>query len=203
MAQASTHPAVKDSQWQRSDLRHQLPATTPAYDLVILGHVLNELRFSDQQRIVHWAWEHCTGVLLIVEPGTSAAFPTLKNAREQLLILGAQTLAPCPHDFPCPLVDDWCHFPQRLQRPQFQRRAKEASSPWEDCKFSYAAMSRFAPEETPWARIIREPQATKVYAEVLLCTATDGIQQRRVYKREHEAFKKIRKLQWGATLRER
>lgn len=202
MVQACTHPAVKDSQWQRLDLRHQLPTTTSMFDFVIIGHVLNELRASDQQRIVRWAWEHCAGVLLIVEPGTSAAFPTLKSAREQLLMLGARTLAPCPHDHPCPLIDDWCHFPQRLQRPPFQRRAKEAISPWEDCKFSYAAISRFAPDETPWARIIREPQVTKVYAEVLLCTATAGIQQRRVYKREREDFKKIKKLQWGATFLE-
>jgi ribosomal protein RSM22 (predicted rRNA methylase) len=123
----------------------------------------------------------------------------LKSAREQLLALGARTLAPCPHDHPCPLVDDWCHFPQRLQRPQFQRRAKAALSQWEDCKFAYAAMARFAPASVPWARIIRKPQAAKAYAEVRLCTA-GGIVQHRDGKSDREAFKRTKKLQWGEAL---
>jgi ribosomal protein RSM22 (predicted rRNA methylase) len=202
LAQFSTDPAVNDAQWRRIDLRHQLPQTTPTHDFVILGHVLNELSASDRQRIVAWAWEHCAGVLLIVEPGTSTAFPALKSAREQLLLLGARTLAPCSHDHPCPLIPsgrDWCHFPQRLQRPQFQRRTKEAISQWEDCKFSYAAMARFAPANAPWARIIREPQVTKVYAEVWFCTA-DGIVQHREYKKDREAFKRIKKLLWGEMI---
>jgi ribosomal protein RSM22 (predicted rRNA methylase) len=204
LAGAGAHPAVKNSQWQRIDLRHRLPTTTPSFDFVILGHVLNELKTSDQQRLVAWAWEHCAGVLLIVEPGTSNAFPGLKSAREGLLALGARTLAPCPHDSPCPLVPpgrDCCHFPQRLQRPQFQRRAKEAISPWEDCKFSYAAMARFAPAHSPWARIIRAPQVTKAFAEVQLCTA-DGIVSQRGAKNDRAAFKRAKNLEWGATLNE-
>jgi ribosomal protein RSM22 (predicted rRNA methylase) len=88
-----------------------------------------------------------------------------------------------------------------LQRPQFQRRAKEAISPWEDCKFSYAAMARFAPAYLPWARIIRAPQVTKAYAEVRLCTA-DGVLSQRGSKNDRAAFKRIKNLQWGATLNE-
>jgi ribosomal protein RSM22 (predicted rRNA methylase) len=199
LAQVSASPTVNDSQWRRIDLRHQLPPTTPTYDFVILGHVLNELSAAAQQHIVAWAWEHCAGVLLIVEPGTSAAFPALKSAREQLLTLGARTLAPCPHDHPCPLVDDWCHFSQRLQRPRVQRRAKEAISQWEDCKFSYAAMARFAPHDAPWARVIRAPHVTKVYAEVRLCT-TEKIRQLRESKKTREKFKHLKQLRWGQTL---
>ena len=199
LAQASEDTAVSQSKWRRIDLRHKLPPTTPSFDLIILGHILNELSADVQHRVVAYAWEHCAGVLLIVEPGTSAAFPVVKNAREQLLKLGAYTLAPCPHEVPCPLVDDWCHFPQRLQRPPFQRRAKEAISPWEDCKFSYAAMARFAPAQLPWARVIREPQMTKVYAEALFCTA-GGIVQHREQKKSREAFKHVKKLLWGEII---
>jgi ribosomal protein RSM22 (predicted rRNA methylase) len=200
LAPAAAHSAIRQAQWQKIDLRRQLPLIAHSYDLIVIGHVLNELKSDDQSRLVTYAWEHCTGVLLIVEPGTSAAFPLIKKAREQLLRLGVRTLAPCPHDHPCPLVDDWCHFPQRLQRPQFQRRAKEAISPWEDCKFSYAAMARFAPANAPWARIIREPAVTKVYAEVQLCTA-DGILQHREDKKDREAFKRAKKLLWGEILK--
>jgi ribosomal protein RSM22 (predicted rRNA methylase) len=199
LAQASDHPGLRSAEWQKVDLRRPLPHSNRSYDLIIIGHVLNELGGEHQTQVVDWAWEHGAGVLLIVEPGTSAAFPAVKRARDRLLAMGARTLAPCPHDHPCPLVDDWCHFPQRLRRPQFQRRAKAALSPWEDCKFAFAAMARFAPERLPWARIIREPQVTKAYAEVKLCTA-EGITRRRDFKTERDAFQRAKKLQWGEVL---
>jgi len=199
LAQASEHAAIQNCLWQKIDLRQQLVQNGRVFDLVVIGHVLNELNADDQLRLVDYAWKHCAGVLLLVEPGTSAAFPAIKNAREQLLKLGARTLAPCPHEQPCPLVDDWCHFPQRLQRPHFQRRAKGALSQWEDCKFSYAALARFAPAHVPWARVIREPVVTKVYAEALICTA-DGIVPHREEKKNREAFMQVKKLLWGAKL---
>lgn len=202
LAPASAHAALQNCVWQKIDLRQQLPPENRAFDLVVIGHVLNELSAGAQQRLVRYAWEHCAGVLLLVEPGTSAAFPAIKNAREQLLQAGARTLAPCPHEQTCPLIDDWCHFPQRLQRPPFQRRAKGAISQWEDCKFSYAALARFAPAPAPWARLIRAPEVTKVYAEALLCTA-EGIVRHREEKRNREAFKHIKKLLWGERLETR
>jgi ribosomal protein RSM22 (predicted rRNA methylase) len=199
LAQASEQLMKSSVTWGRIDVSRQLSHTSEKYDLIVIGHVLNELKSDVRKKIVSWAWEHCAGVVLLVEPGTSAAFPALKSAREQLLTLGARTLAPCPHDLPCPLVDDWCHFPQRLQRPQFQRRAKAALSQWEDCKFAYAAMARFAPANVPRARIIREPQVTKIFAEVRLCTA-GGIVPHRDGKNDREAFKRTKKLQWGGVL---
>jgi ribosomal protein RSM22 (predicted rRNA methylase) len=199
LAQADEHLAKSSVTWERIDVSRRLPRTSEMYDLIVIGHVLNELKADVQRQIVAWAWEHCAGVVLIVEPGTSAAFPALKSARVQLLALGARTLAPCPHDQPCPLVNDWCHFPQRLQRPQFQRRAKAALSQWEDCKFSYAALARFAPALMPHARIIRAPQITKAYAEARLCTA-GGIVPHRAGKNDREAFKRTQKMYWGDVL---
>jgi ribosomal protein RSM22 (predicted rRNA methylase) len=199
LAQADERLAQSHITWNQIDVSRRLPHTSETYDLIVIGHVLNELKSDAQQQVVAWAWEHCAGVVLLVEPGTSAAFPALKSAREQLLALGARTLAPCPHDHPCPLVDDWCHFPQRLQRPQFQRRAKAALSQWEDCKFAYAALARFAPANAPHARIIRAPQVTKAYAEARLCTA-GGIMQHRASKNDREAFKRAKKLPWGGVL---
>jgi len=199
LAQVSEYATIQNCTWRKIDLRHQLLQDDRVFDFVVIGHVLNELSAGDQQRLVSYAWEHCAGVLLIVEPGTSAAFSAIKNAREQLLKSGARTIAPCPHDQPCPLVDDWCHFPQRLQRPHFQRRAKAAISQWEDCKFSYAAMARFAPATVPWARIIRATEVTKVYAEARLCTA-EGILQHREPKKIREKFKFLKQHHWGQVL---
>jgi ribosomal protein RSM22 (predicted rRNA methylase) len=192
--------ALQRVYWERHDLR-QMTDSGPRFDLVVLGHVLNELDAELRAQVVQAAWQRTSGVLLIVEPGTSAAFAIVRAARDRLLADGAQTLAPCAHNMPCPLIGDWCHFPQRLKRPDFQRRARGAPSEWEDSKFSYAAMARFAPEQPIWGRVIREPIFNKAYAEVLISTRT-GIVRRRAFKRDREAFRKVKDLPWGQALPE-
>jgi ribosomal protein RSM22 (predicted rRNA methylase) len=198
LAETGEHPAMPQIIWNEIDVSRRRIHTIEEFDLVVIGHVLNELSPGVQQKVLSWAWQRCKGAILIVEPGTSAAFRAVKSAREQLQAFGAHTLAPCPHEQACPLVDDFCHFPQRLQRPPFQRRAKAALSQWEDCKFSYAAMSRFAPLHVPKARIIRAPQVTKAYAEVRLCTP-NGLVQHRDNKSDRIAFKRTQELPWGGT----
>jgi len=199
LARESTVLALRSARWERADLRQATIAGT--YDLVVLGHVLNELDPDPRRRIVAAAWAATAGVLLIVEPGTAPAFEVVRAARDELLAAGARTLAPCAHDQPCPLVNDWCHFPQRLQRPEFQRRARQAPSPWEDSKFAYAAMARFGPEAPIWGRVIREPTSNKAYAEVELSTR-DGIMRYRALKRRREDFRRVKDLAWGQALSE-
>ncbi len=189
---------LQKTHWQRHDLR-SMPSSSASYDLVVLGHVLNELDAEAQANIVAAAWTYTRGVLLIVEPGTSQAFPIVRTARNSLLEAGANTLAPCPHQQPCPLISDWCHFPQRLQRPPFQKDARQAPSAWEDAKFSYAAMARFPIELPISARIIREPSFNKAYAEVLLCD-TQGVNTLQALKRNREDFRQVKALEWGEEL---
>jgi ribosomal protein RSM22 (predicted rRNA methylase) len=171
------------------------------YDLVVLGHVLNELDSDARRDVVRAAWRLTAGVLLIVEPGTPEAFALVRAGRDDLLAAGARTIAPCAHDQPCPLEQDWCHFPQRLKRPDFQRRARGAPSEWEDSKFSYAALARFPPEAPIWGRIIREPVSNKAYAEVQV-SSVEGIAHYRVQKRYRDAFREIKRMEWGAALPE-
>lgn len=199
LARAASHPALAAARWRQQDLREAAWGPPERYDLVVLGHVLNELDQTDRRAIVARAWERTAGLLLIVEPGTSAAFPVVRAARDQLLAEGARTLAPCAHDQPCPLADDWCHFPQRLRRPEFQRRARGAPSIWEDSKFSYAAMARFAPDQPIWGRVIREPASNKAYA-VATISAAEGVRDYRALKRHREAFRAARELAWGDAL---
>jgi ribosomal protein RSM22 (predicted rRNA methylase) len=123
----------------------------------------------------------------------------VRAARDQLLLTGASTIAPCAHDRPCPLQNDWCHFPQRLNRPEFQRQARGTPSQWEDSKFSFAAMARFAAPEPIWGRVIGEPTATKAYAETLISTQS-GVAHYRAFKRYREAFRRVRDLLWGGAL---
>lgn len=197
LAQHSTAPAVRQTRWTQHDLRQTAPQGQ--YDLVILGHVLNELDDAAQAKTVQAAWSMTAGMLLIVEPGTLAAFALVRHARDRLLDAGAHTIAPCAHDRPCPLEADWCHFPQRLRRPDFQRKARGAPSEWEDSKWSYAALARFTPETAIWGRVIREPTWNKAYADVRI-SATDGIHDRCALKRHRDAFKQVKALEWGAAL---
>ncbi|GAB4211979.1 MAG: small ribosomal subunit Rsm22 family protein [Roseiflexaceae bacterium] len=192
-------PALRVARWRLHDLRQDDWGDGPTYDLVVLGHVLNELDEPARQAVVARAWRRTAGLLLIVEPGTSAAFPVVRAARDQLLGAEAYTIAPCAHDQPCPLQNDWCHFPQRLRRPEFQRRARGAPSDWEDSKFSYAALARFAPGQPVWGRVIREPASNKAYAEALISAET-GIVTYRALKRHRELFRKAHDLAWGDAL---
>ena len=199
LAHHSSTLALRTARWERIDLREMPRPGKERYDLVVLGHVLNELGPADRAQIVERAWAVTAGVLLIVEPGTMLAFDVVRAARDELLATGASTLAPCPHDRPCPLVNDWCHFPQRLNRPEFQRRARGAPSQWEDSKFSYAAMARFPPMEPIWGRVIGEPATTKAYAEALISTQ-GGVARYRGMKRYRDAFRRLRDLLWGEAL---
>ncbi|EJU00040.1 Rsm22-domain-containing protein [Dacryopinax primogenitus] len=61
----------------------------------------------------------------------------------------AHVVAPCPHDGPCPLHEalleggkDFCHFSQRLQRPEFVRLTKHSNYGEEDTPYSYVVIRR-------------------------------------------------------------
>src|SRR6266545_2556390 len=192
----------RSAKWEHLDLRaleHMSARTSEQFDVVVLGHVLNELDAESQRQILAAAWQRTAGLLLIVEPGTSAAFEVVRAARDQLLGLGARTIAPCAHDQTCPLQNDWCHFPQRLKRPEFQRRAREARSEWEESKFAYAALARFSTGAPIWGRVIREPSSNKAYAEATISTAA-GVARYRGLKRHRDAFRLVKQLEWGAAL---
>jgi ribosomal protein RSM22 (predicted rRNA methylase) len=203
LARASQTQAIRTATWERLDLRALERAhASEQFDVVVLGHVLNELDAESQRQVVEAAWQRTAGLLLIVEPGTSDAFEVVRAARDRLLGMGAQTIAPCAHNQPCPLQNDWCHFPQRLKRPAFLRRARAAASEWEESKFAYAAMARFPAHAPIWGRVIREPTSNKAYAEVTISTAA-GVARYRGLKRHRDAFRLAKQQEWGAALEQR
>lgn len=201
LAHASPHPALRNARWVQRNLSAPIERRA-AFDLVVLGHVLGEIPPGERDAVVVSAWRMAQGMLLIVEPGTPGGFTVVRAARDLLLADGALTIAPCAHNLPCPLNDDWCHFPQRLRRPAFQRRARGAPSPWEDAKYSYAALARFSPERPIWGRVILEPSFNKAYAEVLI-SSRDGIVRHRALKRDRNAFRWVKSLEWGQILEEK
>ena len=106
---------------------------------------------------------------MFVEPGTPAGYRRILDARAAVIEAGGFTVAPCPHDLPCPLPeDDWCHFGTRLPRSKLHRRAKGVELGYEDEKFSYAALSR-EPVAKASARIIRQPQVRSGHVNLVTC----------------------------------
>lgn len=186
--------AVAKCAWRRADVSGE--PVGGSFDLVTIGYVLNELDAAAASRAVEWAWAATAGALAVVEPGTPAGYRRILAAREQLLELGGFTVAPCPHDRPCPLGEgDWCHFAVRLPRSAEHRSAKAARAGFEDEKFAYVVVAREEVARAP-ARILRHPQVRGGHVRLELC-AGDGLRSVVVSKRDREAFREARKASWG------
>jgi ribosomal protein RSM22 (predicted rRNA methylase) len=137
--------------------------------------------------------------LVVVEPGTPEGFRRILDARSRLLEAGATTVAPCPHDAPCPLpADDWCHFAVRLARTSAHRRAKDAQLAHEDEKLSYTIVAR-EPGPRAVARILRHPQIRSGHVRLKLSTPS-GIEEAVISKRDGELYRRARRASWGEDL---
>jgi ribosomal protein RSM22 (predicted rRNA methylase) len=171
------------------------------YDLILAGYALAELQAQRLDAAVFALWHACSGVLVIVEPGTPAGFARILACRSALLAAGARIVAPCPAPYPCPVVSPgWCHFARRLPRSRAHLRAKSAEAPFEDEKFSYLAVAREGVGLVPIsARILAPPKAEKPGTRLRLCTGAQ-IVERTILKRDKPAFKAISRKSWGDVL---
>ena len=190
---AARNQRLHSATWMNSDLRAQ--ASYPARDLVVLSYALNEL--PDPLAILRAALAAARVALVIIEPGTPAAFTNVLGARDLLIKSGAQIAAPCPHHNACPLVvrNDWCHFAVRLERSAEHRRLKGADLGYEDEKFSYVIASKL-PVERPEARIVRHPLKHSGHVKLTLCTAAD-LKQPTITKSQKLLYRHARKAEWG------
>ncbi len=198
LARASDVPALRGVEIRRGELVALGDAEGTRYDLVTLAYALTELPDERLGRTVLDLWDRTGGVLVVVEPGRPRDYRRLMRMRDALIAVGARIVAPCPHADACPLAgDDWCHFSVRLARSRDHQTLKNARLGYEDEKFSYLVVAR--PPllgKGGWSRVIKPPAATKFSIDTEVC-ATTGLARRRVLKREGEAFKKARRLEWG------
>lgn len=191
---AEAPPPLRQAAWIRRDLaRDEIPERA---ELVIASYVLNEMSGAERAAAVGKLWNAAERMLLIVEPGTPAAWRGLMAIRDQLLRLGARLAAPCPHESACLMeADDWCHFRCRVPRSRLHKRLKDGDVPYEDEKFSYLAVTR-EPVGRAEARIVRHPWTGKGRITVELCTP-DGLRRVDVRKKDGEIYKRARKAEWG------
>jgi ribosomal protein RSM22 (predicted rRNA methylase) len=179
------------ARWVQADVS---TARGPA-DLVVVSYVLGELH----KPVGLPLWEQTADTIVFVEPGTPAGYHRILDARASVIEAGGFTVAPCPHDAPCPLPeDDWCHFGVRLPRSKLHRRAKGVELGYEDEKYSYAVLSR-QPVAKAAARIIRQPQVRSGHVN-LITSEADGIQARTVSRKLGPLYKEARGAAWGDAI---
>ncbi|MBG1231870.1 small ribosomal subunit Rsm22 family protein [Aestuariivirga litoralis] len=167
--------------------------------MVVAAYVMAELPENDAAAAALGLWEAAQDVLVIVEPGTPQGFARIRHVRAALLKAGAHIIGPCTHVNPCPMESgDWCHFKTRLARSRAHMQAKSAVVPFEDESFSWIAVSRH-PVNTPRARIIAPPLATKFSVSLPLCSAA-GLTTETFASRDKATYKQARKLNWGDAL---
>jgi ribosomal protein RSM22 (predicted rRNA methylase) len=178
------------------------PDANRSFELVLLSYTLAELSHDQIEPALDHAWRNCAGALAIVEPGTPAGYRRILRARDRLQALKGRILVPCPHELECPLAaGDWCHFVQRVPRTRDHMILKSAELPYEDEKFSYLIVVReplFRPAEK--SRILAEPQINKAGLSAKLCTVDGRCELASIGRRDAQAFKRARNLEWGDEL---
>ena len=168
-----------------------------SFDLVTCAYALTELPDTAMLDAATRLWRHCSGALVLVEPGRPRDYQRLMAVRAHLIGRGGAVLAPCPHERECPLVEpDWCHFSVRLARSRDHMRMKGGSLGYEDEKFSYLVVARPGIGTRAVARVIKRPEENKFSVTLPLC-AEPGLERRVVPSRDRPAFKAARKLDWG------
>lgn len=188
--------ALRSAKWIQQDLVQDEPVENAG--LVIAAYVLNEMTAQGRLIAAEKLWKAADRILLLVEPGTPAAFASLMEIRKHLVQNGASVAAPCPHQGECPrLPGDWCHFACRIARSRLHRQLKGGEAPFEDEKFSYLALTR---EGIPngKARVLRHPQVRSGHVMLEVCTA-QGLQSITLSKKDGDGFRKARKAKAGDT----
>jgi ribosomal protein RSM22 (predicted rRNA methylase) len=195
---ASTCRALRETRWLQADIT-ELDADQHG-DLVTAAYALGEISESSFDPALSEWWNRAGEAIVAIEPGTPAGYSSIIRAREHLLSQGATTVAPCPHDRPCPLPPtDWCHFAQRLPRSRVHRSAKETNLSYEDEKYSYVAMSRHSGLDVN-SRVIRHPHTSKGMVRLVLCTE-EGLDTAVITRKRGEEYKQARRLKWGSAIR--
>ncbi|MGH7204396.1 MAG: small ribosomal subunit Rsm22 family protein, partial [Candidatus Levyibacteriota bacterium] len=191
--------------WKKQDLRDGIDDNGKVYDLIIIANVLNELHPTAQEKIIGQAFNKCTGVLLIIEPGTPKGSQIVAAAAQKLRKVG-NLLAPYIANAFVQDNDYYLHFPQRFIRPEFQRRIRQhmradaaKASDWEEAKYSYVAISKIASEKEYLGRCVGQVHVQKGFLQVPVLRA-DGVTKIKIMKRDKENFSYAKHLRWGEVI---
>lgn len=120
------------------------PQAEDTYSIVLVGHLLNEMKKTPIQLFAQLAQKDPAGGILFLEPAIDTASRKLIELREILLEENKkiQFVGPCLHSERCPFFNDnkdWCHFsfPVQIESKWFNWLSKQLSEKKSWLKFSY------------------------------------------------------------------
>lgn len=187
----------------------RLPDSVPAGTLLVISHVIGELDDSELATLA--AFASTAEEVIWVEPGSREISRRASVARETLRAAGLSLLAPCTHQFACPMLDPenerhWCHFfapppPEVFQSAFWREFSERLQIDLRALPFSFLAASRTPASVSDGERIIGRPHERKAHVE-LLCCGPDGLRERTLQKRDNpELFRTLtKKAAAGARL---
>jgi len=188
----------------------QTAAADSAPELLVLSHVINELKEEMLERLLVLIGR--AQAVLWVEPGTHVASRKLIAMRERLLSR-FRVIAPCTHGAVCGMLTPgnqrhWCHHFARVPGsvhtdPGWGRFARTLEIDLSSVPFSYLVLDRRPAVVNPAsreARVIGVPRYYKGYAKVLSCQA-DGVNELILQKRDAPELLKAMKKNPGSLYR--
>ncbi|MCA2979659.1 MAG: methyltransferase domain-containing protein [Myxococcaceae bacterium] len=144
------------------------PLPDGTYDVVTMGHVVNELFGGDLARRAQLLEQVLGrvkpgGSLVVMEPALRDTSRALLAVRDALVAKGFAVRAPCLFRGPCPALlkpSDWCHAERTWRLPPLtEALARAAGLHKESLKMSYLVL---APKGEAWA----EPPPGRVFRVV-------------------------------------
>jgi ribosomal protein RSM22 (predicted rRNA methylase) len=174
------------------------PGGSANADVVMASYAFTELAPAALTDVLAALWRHAERLLVIVEPGTVDGSKRILACRDILVANGATIIAPCSHQNRCPLSENarWCHFATRLARSRDHMIVKDAQVPFEDEKFSYLVAGKGFADIPKGRRVLATPKVSKASITLTLC-APDRPEERTLARRDKEAYKAAKRLDWG------
>ncbi len=156
----------------------ELPSGPP--DLVLIGHVLNELPPATQERLLEALKARLApgGTILILEPALMGPTRRLMELREAFLTAPWSLQAPCPCPGSCPMLAiprQWCVAELPWEPPVWFRTLDAAAGlDRRLLRFAYLLAQRDVPASASRARIVGLPPPQKGKVQRWACTPTGG-----------------------------
>lgn len=195
-----------DIKWEHRTIANWIASPSHTnYDLIIIANVLNELPKDIKESFFAELQKRSSGIVLMLEPGTPRGFGIIQSAAKQVMSL-APLIGPYINNTFVPSDEYWIHFPQRFQRPEYQRRIRQSmreselmASDWEETKYSYVAWGKVPMTHKAWGQSIGEVQRYHGYLIIPVLTAA-GIVKARVMKRHKAAYAAAKNIRWGELI---
>jgi ribosomal protein RSM22 (predicted rRNA methylase) len=186
-----------------------------SYDIIILSNIINELFYSDENKIAKRASFLTTiidkfltpdGSCIIIEPALRKTTREMLMVRDRLIKEGFKIYSPCFMDASCPALlnpKDWCHEDIKWNAPDIIKRLERLTGLRRDSlKFSYLVLRKDKLSlrdilGNNYYRIVSEPLISKGKLEFYICGHGGRKLITRLDKDKTSSNEQFQKLQRG------